>query len=314
MRLVFAGTPEVAVPSLELLAASDHDLVAVVTRPDAPAGRGRHLEASPVKRWAQEHGIPVLTPQRPGDPDFVAQLRELAPDVCPIVAYGAILTQRVLDVPRLGWVNLHFSVLPAWRGAAPVQRAIMAGDEVTGATTFRVERRLDTGPMFGTMTETIRPDDTSGSLFERLAVGGAGLLARTIDALADGTAVAIPQPAEGITYAEKVEVGEAEVAWGLPWHVLDRRIRGCTPDPGAWSTFRGTRLKIGPIAVGSVPADLGSPLAPGRILVTRRSVLVGTGSEPAELGLVGPVGKRAMAATDWARGARIGPDERLGDG
>ncbi|HEX4978131.1 MAG TPA: formyltransferase family protein, partial [Nocardioides sp.] len=178
MRVVFAGTPEVAVPALEAIAASEHELVGVVTRPDAPAGRGRKLLASPVGARSEELGVPVLKPEHPRDPAFQDELRALAPDCCPVVAYGALLPQSALDVPPQGWVNLHFSVLPSWRGAAPVQNALWAGDEVTGATTFRIVRELDAGPVFGVMTQLVRPDDTAGSLLERLAEGGAAALYR----------------------------------------------------------------------------------------------------------------------------------------
>ena len=233
MRLVLAGTPEVAVPSLEALAASRHTVVAVVTRPDAPAGRGRSLVPSPVRVRADELGVPVLTPASPRDPAFQEELRALDPDACPVVAYGALLPRSALDIPRHGWVNLHFSLLPAWRGAAPVQRAVMAGDEITGASTFVIEAGLDTGPVLGTMTEAVRPRDTSGDLLGRLAVAGAGLLVATMDGLADGSLVARPQPDEGVSLAPKLSVDDARVDWSLPAHVVDRRVRGCTPDPGA---------------------------------------------------------------------------------
>ena len=213
MRLVFAGTPETALPSLDALVASRHEVVAVVTRPDARAGRGRGLLASPVRRRAEELGIEALTPARPSDPDFQARLRELAPDVCPVVAYGALIPPSALGIPVHGWVNLHFSLLPAWRGAAPVQHAIMAGDEVTGVSTFLIEAGLDTGPVYGVMTETIRPADTAGDLLARLAEGGAGLLVATIDGIADGTLVPVPQPSEGVSLAPKIEVADAEIAW-----------------------------------------------------------------------------------------------------
>ena len=187
MRVVFAGTPDAALPALEAVVASPHDVVAVVTRPDAPSGRGRRLTPSPVAARAAELGIPVLKPEHPRDPEFQAALRELEPDCCPVVAYGALLPQSALDIPRHGWVNLHFSVLPAWRGAAPVQHAIWAGDEVTGATTFRIVKELDAGPTYGLMTERVRPGDTAGDLLERLAEGGAGLLVATLDGIEDGS-------------------------------------------------------------------------------------------------------------------------------
>ncbi|TML23152.1 MAG: methionyl-tRNA formyltransferase, partial [Actinobacteria bacterium] len=175
MRLVFAGTPAVAVPALDAIAASRHELLAVLTRPDAPAGRGRHLVRSPAGAWAHERGIEVLTPGRPRDPEFLARLAELDPDCVPVVAYGALVPPGALEIPRYGWINLHFSLLPAWRGAAPVQHAVLHGDEVTGASVFQLEAGLDTGPVFGTLTEPIRPTDTAGDLLERLAHAGARL-------------------------------------------------------------------------------------------------------------------------------------------
>lgn len=309
MRLLFAGTPDTAVPSLRALIASDHEVVGVLTRPDARAGRGRRLVASPVKETAAAHGIPVFTPDHPREPDFVGALRELAPDACPVVAYGAILPQDVLDVPDHGWINLHFSLLPAWRGAAPVQRAIMAGDEVTGASTFRIEAGLDTGPIFGLMTEAVRPTDTAGDLLARLAEAGAGLLVATMDGIADGSLTAQPQAAEGVSQAPKLSVAEARIEWSHPALAINRLIRGCTPDPGAWTTFRGERLGIGPIE--AVEPDQPT-LPPGRLLADKKSVIVGTGTGPVLLGVVQPQGRRPMAAADWARGARIDVGEDLG--
>jgi methionyl-tRNA formyltransferase len=311
MRLVLAGTPQTAVPSLRALLASQHEVVAVLTRPDARAGRGRALTPSPVKQVALEQGLEVLTPPSPRDPEFRERLAAIAPDCCPVVAYGALVPRVALDVPAHGWVNLHFSLLPAWRGAAPVQRAIMAGDDVTGATTFVLEEGLDTGPVLGTLTETVRPDDTAGTLLDRLASAGAGLLVATMDGLADGSLRAVPQPAEGVSLAPKLTTEESRVRWHLPAHVVDRHVRGCTPSPGAWSTFRGERLRVGPVRMPSA-ADITRPaLAPGQLHVTKREVLVGTGSAPVELREVGPHGRRPMAAADWARGIRIAPGEQL---
>ena len=312
MRLLFAGTPHVALPSLEALAASDHELVAVLTRPDAPAGRGRSVSSAPVAVRARELGLEVLTPARPGDPDFLARLRDLAVDAAPIVAYGGLIPPDALDLPRHGWVNLHFSLLPAWRGAAPVQRAIMAGDDVTGATTFRLERGLDTGPTYGTMTEPVRADDTAGALLDRLAAAGARLLLATVDQLAAGRIQARPQPLAGVSLAPKVTVDEARVAWDASAYRVDRLVRGCTPSPGAWTEFRGERLKLLPVSL--VPAGGGSAAAvgPGELVVGRREVLVGTGSEPVRLGLVQPAGRKPMPAPDWARGVRAASGDRLG--
>jgi methionyl-tRNA formyltransferase len=309
MRLVFAGTPEVALPSLAALVASRHDVVAVVTRPDAPAGRGRTLRPSPVRAYAEEHGMHVLTPATAKDPAFHDALRSLAPDACPVVAYGSLIPRAALDIPRHGWVNLHFSMLPAWRGAAPVQRAIMAGDEVTGATTFLIEAGLDTGPVLGTMTEAIRPEDTSGSLLDRLAHAGAPLLVATMDALEDGRATPVPQPADGVSHAAKVDVADAEIRWGVPAFAVDRLVRGCTPAPGAWTTFRGERLKVGPLG-GTDPTVTG--LAPGRLHVTKNALHVGTATHAVRLGEVRPHGKKQMDAAAWARGVRIDEGEVLG--
>jgi methionyl-tRNA formyltransferase len=308
MRVVFAGTPEVAVPSLDAIAGSDHELVAVVTRPDAPAGRGRKLVASPVARRAEELGVPVLKPDHPRDPDFLAALRELAPDCCPVVAYGALLPQSALDIPRHGWVNLHFSVLPAWRGAAPVQHSIWAGDEVTGATTFRIVKAMDAGPVFGVMTERIRATDTAGDLLGRLAEGGAGLLVATLDGIEDGSLEAREQQVDGVSLAPKITVEDAEVDWHDPAVAVDRRIRACTPGPGAWSTFEGERIKLGPVT----PDADRDPLAPGVLAVSKNAVHVGTGTVPVRLDRVKAFGKKEMGAADWARGVRLEPGAGLG--
>ncbi|MFD7687926.1 methionyl-tRNA formyltransferase [Streptomyces sp. NPDC059781] len=309
MKLVFAGTPEVAVPALDaLLASGRHEVAAVVTRPDAPAGRGRRLVASPVAERAEEAGIEVLKPVKPRDPEFLERLEEIAPDCCPVVAYGALLPRAALDIPARGWVNLHFSLLPAWRGAAPVQHAIMAGDEITGAATFLIEEGLDSGPVYGTVTEEIRPTDTSGDLLTRLAFAGAGLLAATMDGIEDGTLKAVPQPADGISLAPKVTVEDAHVDWNTPALRVDRVVRGCTPAPGAWTTFRGERLKI--VQAAPVP-DL-TDLAPGQLSAGKNNVHVGTGSYAVELLWVQPQGKKPMRAADWARGVRIAAGETVG--
>ena len=309
MRIVFAGTPDTAVPALEGLVASAHQVLAVVTRPDARAGRGRTLAPSPVKEAALAHGIPVLTPPGARDEAFQDQLRAIGPDVCAVVAYGALLPQEVLDIPAHGWVNLHFSLLPAWRGAAPVQRALMAGDEVTGASTFLLEAGMDTGPVFGMMTEVVRPDDTAGSLLARLAGAGAELLVATMDGIADGTLTPVPQSPDDVSYAPKLTPEEAEVTWTAPAFAVDRHVRGCTPNPGAWTTFRGERVKIGPVRMPSGPVEV---LPPGRVVPGKHAVLVGTATRPVELGEVRPTGKRPMPAADWARGVRIGDGEGFG--
>ena len=307
MRVVFAGTPEVALPALDAIADSAHELVGVVTRPDAPAGRGRRLTASPVAQRAEELGVPVLKPEHPRDPAFQAELRELGPDVCAVVAYGALLPESALTIPEHGWVNLHFSALPAWRGAAPVQHAIWAGDEVTGATTFRIVRELDAGPTYGVMTERIRPDDTAGTLLARLAEGGAGLLVATLDGIADGSLEARPQPADGVSLAPKITVDDAHVDWSEPAVAVDRRVRACTPTPGAWTTYEGERLKVGPVR----PVPDAARLAPGELAIGKHEVLVGTGTDPVRLGEVKAFGKRQMPAADWARGLPPGSARRF---
>lgn len=308
MRLVFAGTPEVAVPSLEALIASRHEVVAVVTRPDAPAGRGRKLRPSPVAERAMEAGIEVLRPARPREPEFLARLAEIAPDCCPVVAYGALLPKVALDIPARGWVNLHFSLLPAWRGAAPVQHAVMAGDDVTGACTFQIEEGLDSGPVFGCVTDEVRATDTSGDLLDRLSRSGARLLAATMDGIEDGQLLAVPQPPDGVSLAPKVTVADAHVDWTTPALRVDRVVRGCTPAPGAWTTFRGERVKLAQVRLRAGDSEL----PPGEIAVERKVVRVGTGSHAVELTEVQPQGKRMMAAVDWARGVRPEPGERFG--
>jgi methionyl-tRNA formyltransferase len=305
LRVVFAGTPEAALPSLHAVAVSGHDLVGVVTRPDAPTGRGRRLAGSPVAEAAVALGVPILKPRHPRDADFQAALRELAPDVCPVVAYGALLPPSALDIPPHGWVNLHFSLLPAWRGAAPVQRSIWAGDDVTGATTFRIVQELDAGPTYGVMTETIRPDDTAGDLLGRLAEGGAELLVATLDGLADGSLEARPQAGDDVSFAPKITVADARVDWTQASASIDRQVRACTPAPGAWTTYAGERVKLGPLT----PAD--GRLPPGEIVAGKAAVVVGTGTAALRLGDVQAVGKRAMPAADWARGLRLTGGEVL---
>lgn len=307
MRLVFAGTPEVVLPSLDAIAASRHELVAVVTRPDAPAGRGRRLVRSPAGAWADERGIEVLTPQRPREPEFQERLRQLAPDCVPVVAYGALVPPSALEIPGHGWVNLHFSLLPAWRGAAPVQHAVLHGDEVTGASVFQLEAGLDTGPVYGTLTETVRPADTSGDLLGRLATEGAGLLVAVLDAIEDGTARAVPQPADGVSLAPKITVADARVRWDDPAFAVDRRVRACTPAPGAWTTLRDERVKLGPVR----PVANAEPLAAGELRAERSQVLVGTATTPVALGEVRAAGKKPMSAGDWARGLRLNPGEKF---
>jgi methionyl-tRNA formyltransferase len=277
--------------------ASRHDVVAVVTRPDAPAGRGRTLTPSPVALAAEAHGIEVLKPAKPSDPDFMARLRELAPDCIPIVAYGALIRREALDIPPYGWINLHFSVLPSWRGAAPVQRAIMAGDEVTGATVFSLVEELDAGPVLGTITELIRDDDTTAELLARLADWGSKLLVDVVDHIEDGDVAAVPQPEDNVSFAPKLTTEEGRIDWSRPAFAIDRHIRGCTPAPGAWTTLAGDRVKLGRATISDERT-----LEPGRIGVGKREVRVGTSTTDLVLGDVQAVGKKRMPAADWARG------------
>ena len=308
MRLVFAGTPAAAVPSLDALLKSRHEVAAVITRPDAKAGRGLQEVRSPVAERAAEAGVDVLTPVRPAEPGFLARLREIGPDCCPVAAYGALLPQAALDIPVHGWVNLHFSLLPAWRGAAPVQHAILHGDDVTGATTFRIVRELDAGPVYGMLTEPIRPADTAGDLLSRLSIAGAELLVATLDGIESGELEARPQPAAGVSLAPKITTADAEINWRQPAVAVGRLIRACTPAPGAWTRLEGVRVKLGPV---TGPGGTGTPdgddgrLGPGELQVLANRVVVGTATSPVELGEVQQDGKRRMQAANWARGLRL---------
>jgi len=295
------------VPSLQRLVESPrHDVIAVLTRPDAASGRRAKSSPSPVARFALDHDIPVLRPSRPNSDEFVAELAELAPECCAVVAYGALLKDALLGLPHHGWINLHFSLLPAWRGAAPVQASIAAGETVTGATTFRIEPALDSGPVYGVVTETVRPIDTAGDLLERLSISGAALLETTLDGIADGSLTAVPQPVDGVTIAPKISVEEARVRWDLPAHVVDRRIRAVTPSPGAWTMIGDLRVKLGPVIVD----QSANSMPPGAIRVARDGVRIGTGSQPVQLRIVQPPGKKPMHSADWARGARLDESAR----
>src|SRR5215467_10873068 len=320
MRLVFAGTPAAAVPSLDALLKSRHEVAAVITRPDAPAGRGRRVGPSPVAERAAEVGLEVLKPPTPRDEGFLRHLRAPAPGCCPVTAYGALIPQAALEIPRHGWVNLHFSLLPAWRGAAPVAHAIAHGDDITGATTFRIVAELDAGPVYGVVTEPIGDQDTAGDLLARLAESGASLLVATLDGIEAGQLEPRPQPADGVSLAPKLTTDDARVRWETPAPAVSRQIRACTPAPGAWAMLGDTRLKLWPVrpcppsgAGGSgpvVPAVPGS-LAPGELWAGRTGVFAGTATGPVELGDVQPPGKRRMAAAEWARGLRL---DRAGAG
>ncbi|WP_061965866.1 methionyl-tRNA formyltransferase [Demequina aurantiaca] len=329
MRLIFAGTPHIAVPTLEALLASEHEVVAVLTQPDARGKRGKTLHPSPVKVAALEHGLPVLTPEKASAPEVIEEIASYEADAAAVVAYGQILKPALLDVVRIAWVNLHFSLLPEWRGAAPVQRAIMAGDEISGASTFIIEEGLDTGPVIGTMTERVRPTDTSGDLLDRLGVSGAPLMVQSLTALGTGQAGPVAQSPDGVSYAHKLTREDAYVRWELAAHVVDRQIRGCTPAPGAWTTLPdGSVAKLGPVTLvpdapatvpGQVRLGAGEPQPDDSdaIAAMRKefadAVVVGTGTHPVALTWIAPAGKKPMRAADWWRGARLDDAAILGE-
>ncbi|MET1065684.1 MAG: methionyl-tRNA formyltransferase [Arthrobacter sp.] len=296
MRVLFAGTPAVAVPSLDALVTAGFDVVAVLTRPDAPLGRKRVLTPSPVAARAAELGIPIIHAAKV-DATVTGQIAAAAPDVAAIVAYGGLIPRAALDIPRHGWINLHFSLLPAWRGAAPVQRSLIAGDDITGAVTFLLEEGLDTGPVFGTLTEAVKPDDTAGALLERLSHSGAVLLAQTLSAVDTGKAAPAPQQGD-VSLAPKLNLEDGRLDWTQPALAIGRRARGVTPEPGAWTTLDGQRIKLEPV----IPRPGGPALQPGQLALEGKCVLVGTGSHPVELTRIQPSGKKMMTAADWARG------------
>lgn len=297
MRVVFAGTPEPAVVALQRLIDSEHEVVAVLTRPDARRGRGRTLHPSPVKALAQEHGIEVLTPESLRENEEVRErLAALAPEAIPVVAYGNLIPKDMLELAPHGWVNLHFSLLPRWRGAAPVQAAIREGDATTGATTFRIDEGLDTGEVLATLTEDIAADDTADSLLTRLAYAGADLLVETMTGLENGTLAPTPQEGEA-SYAPKLTTDNARIDWHAAANQIDRAVRSHTPGPGAWTTWEGQRVKVGPVKVGETDS-----LEPGHVSVEKNEVRVGTGTQDVILTTVQPPGKKMMAAADWGRG------------
>ena len=296
MRVLFAGTPAVAVPSLDALVKAGFEVAAVLTRPDAPVGRKRVLTPSPVAARAADLGIEVIHAARV-DAEATARISGVNPDVAAIVAYGGLVPPAALGIPRHGWINLHFSLLPAWRGAAPVQRAVMAGDDVTGAVTFQLEEGLDTGPVFGTLTESVGPEDTAGELLERLSHSGAVLLAQTLSAIEAGKAFPQPQAGE-VSHAPKLTLEDGHLQWNHPALAIGRQARGVTPEPGAWTFLDGQRVKLEPVRLR--PDVTG--LAPGTLFLEGKSVLVGTGSHAVELTRIQPAGKKMMAAADWARG------------
>jgi len=318
LRLVFAGTPAAAVPSLERLAASRHEIAAVVTRPAAPLGRKRVLTPSPVAAAAERLGLPVVEAARL-DEATTRRLVAHEPDLGVIVAYGGLVREPLLSAPTHGWINLHFSLLPAWRGAAPVQHALIAGDAVTGASVFQLVPELDAGAVFAERSRPISPDDTAGTVLEVLAHEGAELLAEVVDGIADGTATATPQVGEP-TFAPKLGIEDARLDWSAPAEVVRNRFRGVTPEPGAWTTIDDQRLKVLDLGEASEASEApdapeatdandandapdAATLAPGALRLVGRRLLVGTGTSPLELRRVQPAGRTAMSAADWWRGA-----------
>ncbi len=310
MRVLFAGTPEAALPTLQsLMNDSEHEVVGVLTRADSRRGRGRVLRPSPVAAVARRAAVDVRTPAGLRDEGTGAWVRSLKADVAVVVAYGRLVPPALLDAPEHGWLNLHFSLLPAWRGAAPVQHALMAGDAVTGACVFRLEEGLDTGPIYARLTETIRPTDTAGDLLTRLADAGAPLVLDVLRSLARGAATPEPQGDEGVTLAPALAPADGEIRWTDPAPLIERRVRGVTPAPGARTLYEGVRLRLGPVELVPEVDDL----PPGWIRVARHEVLAGTGSCAVRLGEVAPAGRKWMTADAWARGARPPADAVLGE-
>lgn len=309
MRIVFAGTPAPAVPTLSALLASEHEVAAVLTRPPARAGRGRTLVPSPVALAAQEAGIEVIEASGFKDPKVRERVRALRADLGVVVAYGALIPQEVLDMPTRGWVNLHFSDLPRWRGAAPVQWSILAGDEATASTVFLLEAGLDSGPVYSRLPVEIGRE-TSGELLERMAELGAAQVLGVVDAIGDGTAVALPQDEDDprASKARRLSHADGFVDFSETADGVDRRIRAVTPNPGAWTLLPGgARLKLE--TVEPLPdAEAG----PGEIRVSKKTVELGCASGAVRLGRVAPAGKGWMDAAAWARGARLPEDARLG--
>lgn len=299
LRIVFAGSPAAAVPSLRTLVASNHDVVAVLTREDSPFGRKRVLTPTPVAVVADELGIPLVKANSLAS--VTSELKALGADLGVIVAFGGLVREPLLSAVRHGWINLHFSLLPRWRGAAPVQRAIMAGDDITGASVFQLVEELDAGPIFGILTQPIGRHETAGHLLESLAEAGAGLLEKVVDAIADGQARAVEQTGD-VTLAPKLDVEDGRIDWGASAEVVDRRIRGVTPEPGAFALVDDARLKV---LDASVAYD--RPRLPAGTLGFDHGVLMGSATDPIELVTVQPAGKRPMPAADWWRGRTRSP-------
>lgn len=305
MRIVFAGSPQVALPVLEYLDQSAHDLVAVLSRPDAPSGRGRKLAPSPVSSYATQHDLMLYQPKSlKNNSEAVTILRDLQPDLGVIVAYGAILPTDILEIPKFGWINIHFSLLPRWRGAAPVQRALQAGDTQTGVTVFQLEPALDTGPIYATCSYAVPESATAGDVLDDLAELSVKPLEQALLMVERGVAPE-PQADTGVTYAPPLHPAEGEIDWCAPSDTIANHIRGFTPSPGAWTMWQESRMKLGVLETNPSVTMPIPPLEPGQIFATRHEVWVGTGSTPVCLGTVAPAGKKPMPAEAWARGAHL---------
>jgi methionyl-tRNA formyltransferase len=302
LRVVYFGTPDFAVPTLERLLASSHHVVGVVTQPDRPRGRGQKVTVSPVKRLAADHGLPVLQPTNLRTDDALAALRALQPDIGVVAAYGRLLPQAVLDLPPRGLINVHASLLPRWRGAAPIHRAVMAGDAVTGVTIMRVVLAVDAGPMLAQVDTPIVATDTSESLERRLAILGGDLLVQTLDQLAHGPLAEIPQDEAAVTYAAKLTRGESQVDWTKPAGEIERRVRGLQPWPLAVA-----RVADRPVALLEARALAGSPAAPpGTVLGQHADGWhIACGEGILAVTVVKPEGRRPMPVRDFLNGAHL---------
>jgi methionyl-tRNA formyltransferase len=299
MRIAFAGTPAVAIPTLEALLKSEHEIVAVITQPPAAQGRSNKPQSSAVATFAAQNNLLVIEPESINAPQTIETLKDLKADLAVVVAYGQLLKNDALQVFPNGWVNAHFSLLPAWRGAAPVQAAIIHGDEVTGVTTFALESSMDSGAIFGQVTTQVGTEETAGELLDRLSVLGAELVLQTVNAIESGEAKPVPQNNAEISFAPKLSPAEGQINWKNPALAINRHIRGFTPKPGAWTTLDGNRIEIGPVEILQE-----TQLLPGQIRVNKSEVCIGTGSSEIKLGDVKPAGKSWMSAGDWARGLR----------
>jgi methionyl-tRNA formyltransferase len=304
LRLVFMGTPDFAVPTLVELVGRGHDVAAVYTRAPKPAGRGMETQPTPIEREARRFGIPVLTPKTLRTAEAEAQFRAHAADIAVVVAYGLILPKPVLAAPRLGCFNLHASALPRWRGAAPINRAVMAGDAETAVMVMRMEEGLDTGPIAMAERVAIEPDMTAGDLHDRLAPLGADLMARALAALEKDALVLTPQPSDGVTYAAKIDKAETRIDWRRPWKQVHDHARGLSPFPGAWCEIGGARVKVRRTTKGDGTG------APGTVVDDRLTIACSEGA--IRILSLQPAGKRAMTADEYLRGSRVAAGTVLG--